>query len=84
MVLHMASIPQDPGHGSVHFSRIQAKLLEHSAFIVHSGLQCGGLPTYPPKHEQEGFPLISLQSLFAPHGDGLHGFVIMGDTCSGS
>lgn len=44
MTLQLASIPHDPGQGSLHFSRIQAKLLGHSEFIEHSGRQLGGLP----------------------------------------
>jgi hypothetical protein len=42
--LQFALKPQLPGHGSTHFSRIQARLLEHSEFIWHSGLQFGGDP----------------------------------------
>lgn len=34
--------PQDPGHGSWHFWRMQAWLLAHSWFMEHSGLQFGG------------------------------------------
>jgi hypothetical protein len=45
MTLHLAPAPHDPGQGSLHFSRIQAKLLGHSELMVHSGLQLGGLPT---------------------------------------
>lgn len=44
ITIHDALIPQDPGQGSMHFSRIQALLLIHSEFILHSGLQFGGLP----------------------------------------
>lgn len=43
--LQTAPTPQEPGHGSLHFSRMQAKLLGHSALKVHSGRQFGGLPT---------------------------------------
>lgn len=42
--LHMALSPHDPGHGSIHFSRIHALLLIHSELIVHSCLQFGGAP----------------------------------------
>ena len=45
ITLHCAPDPHDPGHGSLHFSRIQARLLGHSGLMVHSGLQFGGLPT---------------------------------------
>lgn len=44
MTLHWALVPQEPGQGSVHFSRIQARLLAHSELMLHSGLQLGGLP----------------------------------------
>lgn len=77
ITLHCASTPQEPGQGSMHFSRIQAKLLEHSGFIVHSGLQFGGLPKYPTTQEQEGKPLISWHIEFAPHGDGTQGFILI-------
>jgi len=55
--LHCDPKPQDPGHGSLHFSLMQAILLGHSAWTTHSGLQFGGLPTYVGEHEQDGeFP----------------------------
>jgi len=57
ITLHCDPNPQDPGHGSLHFSPMQAKLLEHSAWTMHSGLQFGGLPIYVDKQEQDGeFP----------------------------
>lgn len=46
--------------------------------MEHSGLQFGGLPIYCGKQEQLGVPPMSLHSAFAPHGDGTHGFVIIG------
>lgn len=48
--------PQEPGHGSLHFSLIHATLLGQSALIVHSGLQFGGDPMYDGRHEHEGEP----------------------------
>lgn len=45
MTWHLADTPQEPGHGSLHFSRMHAWLLGHSELIVHSGRQFGGLPT---------------------------------------
>lgn len=48
--------PHEPGHGSLHFSLIQATLLGQSAFIVHSGLQFGGDPIYDGRHVHEGEP----------------------------
>lgn len=44
MTLHIAPTPQDPGHGSIHFSLIQALLLGQSALMAHSGRQFGGEP----------------------------------------
>lgn len=57
--LHSAFTPHVPGQGSVHFSLIHALSLGQSEFMVHSGLQFGGLPIYVSIHEQEGDPPIS-------------------------
>lgn len=54
ITLHTAFAPHDPGQGSLHFSLMQAKLLEHSEFMLHSGLQLGGVPIYPSRQEQDG------------------------------
>lgn len=59
--------------GSLHFLFIQAKLKEHSLFVIHSGLQLGGVPIKSGKQEQEGESLIILQAEFGPQGDGSHG-----------
>lgn len=67
-------MPQDPGQGSLHFSRMQAKLLAHSELIVHSGLQFGGLPIYSAKQEHDGEPPMSRHCEFGPQGDGRQGF----------
>lgn len=75
MTLHCAIIPQEPGHGSRHFSVIQALLLGHSELTRHSGRQFGGAPMYVGRHEQDGEPLKSLHCEFDPHGDGMHGFL---------
>lgn len=71
--MHCALIPQEPGHGSRHFSRIQALLLEHSEFIEHSGRQFGGDPVYVWRHEHDGDPLKSRHSENGPHGEGWQG-----------
>lgn len=42
---HWAFIPQEPGHGSRHFSEMQAVIGEQSVLTTHSGLQLGGIPT---------------------------------------
>ena len=44
MTLHWALAPHEPGQGSRHLSCMQARLLAHSALMVHSGLQLGGAP----------------------------------------
>lgn len=59
MTLHCAPAPQDPGHGSRHFSLRQAKLLAHSELMTHSGRQLGGLPIYVGRHEHDGVPPTS-------------------------
>lgn len=45
MTLHSAFVAQDPGHGSLHFSLIQALLLVQSELIEHSDRQLGAEPT---------------------------------------
>lgn len=42
---HWASLPQDPGHGSLHLLLIQARFDGQSGFMTHSGRQFGGAPT---------------------------------------
>lgn len=77
----MAPMPQEPGHGSRHFSLMQAKLLEQSELTVHSGRQFGGLPINVDKQEHDGtFPTL-LHSALGPQGDGTHGFTT--STCTG-
>lgn len=72
---HWALRPHEPGQGSVHFWLMQAKWLEHSLLLTHSGLQFGGDPINCGKHEQEGLSLITWHWAFGPHGDGWHGFI---------
>lgn len=45
ITVQRALVPHEPGQGSLHFSRIQARLLGHSGLMMHSGLQFGGVPT---------------------------------------
>lgn len=73
----LAFDPQDPGHGSLHFWLIQARWLEHSLLLTHSGLHCGGEPVNSGKHEQDGESLITWHCALGPQGDGWHGL-----TCS--
>lgn len=49
---------------------MQAKLLEHSEELMHSGRQFGADPIYSGKHEQEAEPLASVQTALGPHGEG--------------
>jgi len=53
---------------------MQALSALHSELTIHSGLHCGGVPMYPDWHEQTACPLLDLQLLLGPHGDGIHGF----------
>jgi hypothetical protein len=78
MTLQLAPAPQEPGQGSLHFSRMQAKLLGHSELMVHSGRQFGGEPVYVGRQEQEGEPPTSRHCEFAPQGLGTHGFTTTG------
>jgi hypothetical protein len=78
--LHCAPAPQDPGHGSRHFSLRQAKLLVHSELMTHSGLQLGGLPMYEGRHEHDGVPPTSRHCELGPHGEGTHGLTYCGGT----
>lgn len=71
----LALMPQTPGHGSLHLLFMQAFDRSHSEFCTHSGRQpVYGSPKYSGKQRQEPAPLRSLQTAFAPHGDGEHGF----------
>lgn len=79
--MHNAPIPHEPGHGSLHFSFIQALLLGHSALITHSGLQFGGVPIYCGKQVHDGYPPCSRHIANDPQGFGIHGFTGSGGFC---
>lgn len=69
-------IPHTPGHGSLHLLFVHAFDLSHSEFWTHSGRQpVYGSPKYSGKQEHEPILFCSLQMAFAPHGEGLHGFI---------
>lgn len=67
----LASIPHDPGQGSSHFCRTHANSAGHSEFIVHSGRQYGGEPTYPGRHEHAGPLANNWHREWGPQGDGV-------------
>lgn len=71
---HSAFDPHNPGHGSLHFWLMQARLLGHSVFEMHSGLQFGGDPINSFRHEQDGESPIGRHSELGPQGEGSHGF----------
>lgn len=52
--------PQDPTHGSTHFSLTHALSLGQSSLMVHSGEQRGGAPIYPGLQAQRKDPPKSL------------------------
>lgn len=54
---------------------MHASFRGHSTLIVHSGRHEGGVPINEGKHEQTAWLLTVRQSLFGPHGLGLHGCV---------
>lgn len=57
---------------------MQAWLLGHSEFLIHSGLQLGGVPIYSDKQAQEAWPFILRHSEYGPQGDGTQGFSYIG------
>lgn len=83
MTLHSVMMPHEPGQGSLHLCCMQAILAGHSALIVHSGLQFGGLPLYVGKQEHDGTPPISRHSENMPQGDDMHGSLVISLTTGG-
>lgn len=65
--------PQDPGHGSRHFSFWHARCPGHSALLVHSGRQLGGRPMYEGRQEHVGVLPLERQTALGPQGEGTHG-----------
>lgn len=74
MTVHWALPPQEPGHGSLHFSFLHARLLGHSESFTHSGRQFGGRPIKFGKQEHAGCVPITLHCELGPQGEGIHGF----------
>lgn len=54
MTVQVVKDPQEPGQGSMHLSFWHAKFAGQSAFMLHSGLQFGGLPRKFGRQEQAG------------------------------
>lgn len=54
---------------------MQAKWLEHSELLMHSGLQYGGFPTISGRQEHEAWSPTTLHRAFGPQGDGWQGSV---------
>lgn len=73
VVRHIALFPQLPMQGSEHLLCMQAKSNGHSEFIVHSGLQFGGLPMKLLEQAQTAFNPLRRQIELGPHGEGLQG-----------
>lgn len=73
--LQFALCPHTPGQGSTHFLFTHAKFVGHSALVVHSGRHIGGFPIKDGKQEHTAWLFNSLHWLFAPHGDGIHGYI---------
>lgn len=73
MTKHSAFWPHDPGHGSLHFVSMQAKVLAHSELIVHSGRQEGGAPMKPSRQTHAATSPIALHFALGPHGSPKHG-----------
>ena len=46
--------------------------------MMHSGLQFGGEPMYPPLQEHMGRSLRGLQEEYGPQGDGMQGLEGLG------
>lgn len=78
----MAFSPHEPAQGSRHLRFIHALSLEQSGWIVHSGLQLGGLPIYSLRQEQADVPPMFRHSECGPQGDGKHGS--LGTSTTGS
>jgi len=57
---------------------VQASFFGQSELITHSGLQVGGAPTNPFMQLHTACILFCRHWLFGPHGDGLHGLLIVG------
>lgn len=84
MTVHSAFVAHAPGQGSRHFWFTQARLLEHSLLVTHSGLQFGGTPTYAGKHEHDGVSPLTWHWALGPQGDGMHGLTGSGGLWAGT
>lgn len=81
---HRAFTPHVPGQGSWHLWFRHALSWGQSALTTHSGLQEGGVPTYPTWHEHTACPLISRHILKGPQGEGSQGSLSSFSTTKGN
>lgn len=56
---HLAFMPHEDTHGSMHFWLTQARVGAHSDETTHSGRQLGDPPLNPGKHEHTAWSLMS-------------------------
>lgn len=77
---HSAIVPHAPIQGSAHLLLIHAKLFEHSLLLEHSGRQLGGAPIYCGIQEHDGKSLMVWQIALGPQGEGMHGFIWIGNS----
>jgi hypothetical protein len=81
ITLQRAWSPHVPGQGFIHLWLLHAWFWGHSELTTHSGLHDGGLPTKLGWQEHTAWPLVTLHTLFGPHGDGSQG--LCGGTAAG-
>lgn len=77
ITLHSVFWPHTPSQGFLHFWRIHACCWLHSELTRHSGRQAGGVPRNSDWQVHTAWSLDTLQILFGPHGDGMHGFLLI-------
>lgn len=73
LTTQVANVPQELGHGSMHFWLTQARSWGHSEFRTHSGRHIGGVPVYSGRQEQTAWPFTTRHWLLGPQDEGLHG-----------
>lgn len=61
---------------------MQARELEQSLLLAHSGRQLGGMPMNSGKQEQDGMSPFTMHCEFGPQGEGWHGSPFSGGNAS--